>query len=103
VPLYHLFNLTYIVTINLYLGLKGQNKLVCNRIFGTQFCLDLTSKIQLELPFSEEELKRAIFGSEGSGAPDPYGFSFAFYRHFFDLVKSDLMLVLHHFLNLVLR
>jgi hypothetical protein len=53
--------------------------------------------VLLEAPFSESELKKAIFDSEASGAPGPDGFSFLFYQHLFDLIKHDLLLVLYHF------
>lgn len=39
--------------------------------------------ILLEAPFSEEEVKKAIFES--------YGFSFMFYQNFWGLIKNDLM------------
>jgi len=45
----------------------------------------------LEAPFSESEIKEAVFDSYADGAPGPDGFSFLFYQHFWDLVKQDLM------------
>jgi hypothetical protein len=36
----------------------------------------------LEKPFSEEEIKAAIFGSYANGAPGPDGLSFLFYQTF---------------------
>ena len=36
----------------------------------------------LEAPFSEAEIKEAVFGSYSDGAPGPDGFSFMFYQHF---------------------
>ena len=36
----------------------------------------------LEGPFSEEEVKEAVFGSYAEGAPRPDGFSFLFYQTF---------------------
>lgn len=46
---------------------------------------------RLESPFSEEEIKKAIFDSYSDGAPGPDGIPFIFYQHFWDLVKHDLM------------
>jgi hypothetical protein len=62
-----------------------------------QFKLSISDQRILEQPFTEKELKDAIFGSEAHGAPRPDGFSFLFYQHFFELVKHDLMTVLQHF------
>ena len=45
----------------------------------------------LEAPFSEEEIKRAVFESYSDGAPGPDGVPFFFYQHFWDLVKKDLI------------
>jgi hypothetical protein len=40
----------------------------------------------LDAPFSEKEVKEAIFGSYAEGAPGPDGFSFLFYQHFWELI-----------------
>jgi Reverse transcriptase (RNA-dependent DNA polymerase) len=61
------------------------------------YVLSDTDRLELEKPFTEEEIHKAVFGSEASGAPGPDGFSFLFYQHFWTLVKSDLMLLLQHF------
>ena len=44
----------------------------------------------LDAPFSEQEIKDAVFGSYAEGAPGPDGLPFIFYQHFWDLVKYDL-------------
>jgi hypothetical protein len=36
--------------------------------------------VLLEAPFSEEEVKEAVFGSYAEGAPGPDGFYFLFYQ-----------------------
>jgi hypothetical protein len=43
----------------------------------------------LELPFSEKEIKEAIFSSYPAGAPSPDGLPFLFYQKFWDLIKTD--------------
>jgi len=43
----------------------------------------------LEAPFSEAEIKAAVFESYAEGAPGPDDFSFIFYQHFWDLIKDD--------------
>ena len=45
----------------------------------------------LEAPFSETEVKEAIFSSYPDGAPSSDGIPFLFYQHFWDLVKNDLL------------
>jgi hypothetical protein len=35
-----------------------------------------------DAPFSEDEIKEAVFGSYAEGAPGPDGFSFLFYQKF---------------------
>jgi hypothetical protein len=45
----------------------------------------------LDQPFSEEEIKEAIFGSYAEGAPGSDGFPFLFYQKIWELVKGDLI------------
>jgi hypothetical protein len=45
----------------------------------------------LEAPFSENEVREAVFSSYAEGAPGPDGFSFLFYHVFWDVIKDDLM------------
>lgn len=45
---------------------------------------------QLEAPFTEEEVKKAVFSSYAEGAPGPDGLPFLFYQKFWDIVKGDL-------------
>jgi hypothetical protein len=52
---------------------------------------------QLVQPFTEEEVIKAIFGSEASGVPGPDGFTFFFYQYYFELVKNDILILLHSF------
>ena len=51
----------------------------------------------LEAPFSEEEIKEAVFGSYAKGAPGPDGFPFLFYQIFWDTVKDDLINLVRSF------
>jgi Reverse transcriptase (RNA-dependent DNA polymerase) len=57
------------------------------------------ARSDLEKPFTLEELKEAVFGSNASGAPGLDGFTFAFYQYFWDIVQTDLMLLITHFYN----
>lgn len=45
----------------------------------------------LQKPFSEEEIKEAIFGSYFDGAPGPDGLSFLFLQNFWEVIKKDVL------------
>lgn len=45
----------------------------------------------LQAPFTEKEVKDAVFGSYADGAPGPDGLSFMFYQRFWEVIKHDLM------------
>jgi hypothetical protein len=51
----------------------------------------------LVLPFGEEEVLEAVRCMSGDKAPGPDGFTMAFYQAYWDVVKSDVMKVMHHF------
>jgi len=51
----------------------------------------------LVAPFSEEEVKMAIFDMEHNKAPGPDGFPVEFYQFFWDVVKQDLMSLFYEF------
>jgi hypothetical protein len=51
----------------------------------------------LVAPFSEEEVKAAVFDMEHNKAPGPDGFSAEFYQFFWDVVKHDLMSLFNEF------
>ena len=44
----------------------------------------------LNTPFTELEIREAVFGSYAEGAPGPDGFSFLFYQQFWQIIKNDL-------------
>jgi hypothetical protein len=45
----------------------------------------------LELPFSEEELKKALWSMRSDSSPGPDGFGPAFFKAFWPVVKDDLL------------
>ena len=45
----------------------------------------------LTAPFSEEEVRAAVFQMEHNKAPGPDGFPTEFYQNFWDIIKSDLL------------
>jgi hypothetical protein len=52
---------------------------------------------ELEAPFRIEEVKADVFNSYSEGAPGPDGLSFLFYQKFWDIIKGDLMKLVHDF------
>lgn len=44
----------------------------------------------LDAPFSEEDIKNAVWSCDGSKAPGPDGFSFSFIKANWDLLKQDI-------------
>ena len=51
----------------------------------------------LTAPFSEEEVKMAVFDMEHNKAPGPDGFPVEFYQFFWEVVKLDLMNLFYEF------
>jgi len=49
----------------------------------------------LMAPFTEKEIRDAIFDMEHNKAPGPDGFPAEFYQQFWDVIKGDLMLMFH--------
>ena len=58
---------------------------------------DLTD---LGTAFSEEEVKKAIFDLPGDKAPGPDGYSGAFFKACWEIIKDDILLPVNHFSNL---
>ena len=51
----------------------------------------------MEQPFSEEEIKMAVFSSYSDGAPGPDGLSFMFYQRCWGIVKADILALFRDF------
>ncbi|GKD13922.1 RNA-directed DNA polymerase, eukaryota, reverse transcriptase zinc-binding domain protein [Tanacetum coccineum] len=45
----------------------------------------------MEVPFSREEIKRAVWDCGGDRAPSPDGFTFAFFKHFWSIIEEDMV------------
>lgn len=56
-----------------------------------------SEKLGIEAIITEQEIKEAIFASSAQGAPCPNGFSFLFYQTYWDIIKSDIILLCSHF------
>nr|GFB36247.1 RNA-directed DNA polymerase, eukaryota, reverse transcriptase zinc-binding domain protein [Tanacetum cinerariifolium] len=55
--------------------------------------------IYLASPFSESEIKEAIWYCGSDKSPGPDGFTFAFYKEFWNVVKSDVFAFVRHFFS----
>ncbi|KAK9094943.1 hypothetical protein Scep_026412 [Stephania cephalantha] len=53
--------------------------------------------LNLEIPFSEDEVWCAINGYGGDKAPGAHGFTMEFYKEFWGLIKKDIMNVMEDF------
>jgi len=49
----------------------------------------------LMAPFTEKEIREAIFSMEHNKAPGPDGFPVEFYQHFWEVIKGDLINMFH--------
>jgi hypothetical protein len=55
---------------------------------------------ELEVPFTLEEVKAAVFDMPTDKAPGPDGFSGVFFRTSWDIIKGDMMLAVNKFHSL---
>ena len=51
----------------------------------------------LEVQFSKQEIKAALFGLKGNRAPSLDGFPIAFFQHFWDLLEKDFLAFINEF------
>ncbi|XP_058761431.1 uncharacterized protein LOC131634822 [Vicia villosa] len=61
--------------------------------------LPLGDSLDLEKPFSEKEIKEAIWSCDGNKSPGPDGFSLEFFKRFWFLLKEDLMKLCNDFFS----
>lgn len=73
-----------------HFGQKRDNRIKVDleKLLAFRGRVDLT---HLEQPFSLEEIKCAVFELGSNKAPGPDGFPIHFFRHFWDIIKFDLM------------
>lgn len=53
--------------------------------------LSLEDSLDLELPFSELEIKEAVWSYVGDKSPGPDGFSFCFFQSCWEVIKADVI------------
>ncbi|KAL8493435.1 hypothetical protein ACS0TY_024589 [Phlomoides rotata] len=54
-------------------------------------------KVRLEAPFSEDDIKQAIWDCESDARPGPDGFTFGFFKKFWNVMKNDWLELLSEF------
>jgi hypothetical protein len=59
--------------------------------------IDEDDRIVLDRPFMEEEVWGVVKGMAGDKAPGPDGFSMAFFKGCWSIIKADVMAVFHDF------
>lgn len=59
--------------------------------------ISVADSMHLERPFSEDEVKSVIFHFGTNKSPGPDGFTMEFYKHAWEVIKSDLMMVINEF------
>jgi len=59
--------------------------------------LSEANRVFIEAPFSIEEVRVAVWSCGNEKALGPDGFTFKFFKKFWDLLKDDIMAFVHHF------
>ena len=59
--------------------------------------IDDADRAVLDRPFTEEEVMGVVKGMAGDKAPGPDGFSMVFFQSCWDIIKNDVMTVIHEF------
>ena len=52
---------------------------------------------ELEMEFSKEEIKEAVWGCGSDKSPGPDGFTFDFFKRYWSLVEDDFFKAIKHF------
>ncbi|XP_073354947.1 uncharacterized protein [Aegilops tauschii subsp. strangulata] len=83
-----------------FLQLLGTRRPRSCSINWDSILLPSVENVGIDNPFTETEVWEAIKASPSEKASGPDGFSGAFYRSCWSLIKHDIMAVFHHFYNL---
>lgn len=79
-----------------YLGEQRKRSAAINFSLLPEQELDLS---ELDEPFTEEEIKRAIFQARSDNAPGPDGFIGAFFKKCWDIINADIVEVINQVAN----
>uniref|UniRef100_A0A2N9I574 Reverse transcriptase domain-containing protein n=1 Tax=Fagus sylvatica TaxID=28930 RepID=A0A2N9I574_FAGSY len=84
--------------VDFYQGLYSEREAWRPVLGGVEFnTIDSAEATQLEGPFSEEEVVTALNQMNGEKAPGPDGYTIAFYKHCWDIVKLEVLNSLQEF------
>jgi hypothetical protein len=76
---------------NLFAKEPDTNIKLGSHFWDSQDCVTEEENEFLLKPFTESEIREAIFSCYAEGAPGPNGFPFLFYQKFWELIKNDLV------------
>jgi hypothetical protein len=77
-------------------GAPGKNSFTLDKTISDDISQVTTLKNEfLIAPFTEEEVRNAVFDMEHNKAPWPDGFPAGFYQKFWEVIKGDLMQMFH--------
>nr|GEU59566.1 RNA-directed DNA polymerase, eukaryota [Tanacetum cinerariifolium] len=62
-------------------------------------CIDADQQEDLERDVSNEEIKKAVWDCGTDKSPGPDGFTFIFYRHYWNTIKKDVVEAVKHFFS----
>uniref|UniRef100_A0A2N9GD74 Reverse transcriptase domain-containing protein n=1 Tax=Fagus sylvatica TaxID=28930 RepID=A0A2N9GD74_FAGSY len=84
--------------VNFYQDLYSEREAWRPMLGGVEFnTINSAEATELEVPFSEEEVVTALNQMSGEKAPGPDGYTIAFYKHCWDIVKLDVLNSLQEF------
>ncbi|GJW71739.1 RNA-directed DNA polymerase, eukaryota [Tanacetum coccineum] len=75
--------------------LPSRNRLMLDMVFPNTLSSD--QSLDLERPFSPEEIKGAVWDCGSNKSPGPDGFTFDFYRKFWYLIEENVVAAVNHF------
>ncbi|GJT23954.1 hypothetical protein Tco_0893891, partial [Tanacetum coccineum] len=75
--------------------LPSRNRLMLDMVFPNTLSSD--QSLDLERPFSPEEIKGAVWDCGSNKSPGSDGFTFDFYRKFWYLIKENVVAAVNHF------
>jgi hypothetical protein len=84
---------------NLFKKEERTNISLDNSFWGPEDRVSSEENDMLDAPFTEEEMKSAVFDSYSEGAPGSDGFTFLFYQKFWEVLKVDLINLFRDFEN----
>ena len=82
---------------NLFCSVDRSGFSLGDNFFNPEEIISEDQNTLLEAPFSEEEIKKAVFSSYLDGAPGPDGFSFMFYQKCWNIIKTDVLALFQDF------